>query len=321
MIIAQGSPTVGRDDQPVHVPVLVAEVLEVLAAPAPEESTLDGQWVIDATVGAGGHTRAILEAFPGVRVLGLDQDPQILEQAAQTLRSFGDRVRLVNSRFSNITAAVEAERIGPLAAILADLGASSLQLDRPERGFSFQADGVLDMRMDPSRERTAADIVNTWDEEDLADLFYFEGGETRSRRIARAIVEARRRTPFKRTLGLAEVIAASLGGRSGKTHPCTRAFQALRRAVNEEGEELLTLLESCEELLPDGGRLAVISFHSGEDADVKRFFGQGARTGNWDLLTKRPLRGGDAEVRQNRRARTARLRAAVRRREDAEEVS
>jgi 16S rRNA (cytosine1402-N4)-methyltransferase len=205
--------------------------------------------------------------------------------------------------------------IGRPRAMLFDLGVSSLQLDRAERGFSFAADGPLDMRMDPERERTAADIVNAWDEADLADLFFYEGGETRSRAVARAIVESRRRAPFLRTAALADQIAGALGSRSpraGKVHPATRCFQALRRAVNEEGDELLAGLDAAEEWLEDGGRLVVISFHSGEDRSVKHFLGAGARRGRWKPVTKKPLAPSREEGARNRRARSARLRAGER---------
>ena len=193
--------------------------------------------------------------------------------------------------------------MGRVSGMLLDLGASSLQLDTPERGFSFSADAPLDMRMDPDRPRTAADIVNRWDEDDLADLFFHEGGETRSRRVAAAIVEARRRAPLLRTLALADLIERTLG--RAKLHPATRVFQALRRAVNEEGEELGAGLAVARDWLVDGGRLAVISFHSGEDAVVKRFLSEGAAEGEWRLAGRKPLRPGQAEV-----ARCAHLRDA-----------
>jgi len=296
--------------EPVHVPVLAREITELLGGPRPD--ALEG-WIVDATVGAGGHTQRLLEAFPGVSVLGLDQDPEILEVAARNLASFGDRVRLERVRMSEL--ARHLRKLGLPAPIgwLCDIGASSLQLDRPERGFSFMADGPLDMRMDPSRERTAADIVNHWDETDLADLIYHEGGETRSRQIARAICQDRRRAPFRRTGALAHCIARALGSRgSGRLHPATLAFQALRRAVNEEAEELAAGLEAAELTLADGGVLCVISFHSGEDGHAKRFFKAGAGEGRWQVLTKKPMRPSRDEEQANARARSARLRAARR---------
>ena len=298
----------GRDVQ-VHIPVLPDEVVAAIAGERPED--LDG-WIVDGTCGAGGHTRSLLEAAPLVRVLALDQDPEALDLARENLAGYGDRVRLRRARLSELARTIRKERIGRPLGVLFDLGVCSLHLDRPERGFSFLADGPLDMRMDPARPRTAADIVNGWDESDLADLFYFEGGESRARRIARAIVEARRRAPFLRTAGLAEVVSRSIGRAGGRIHPATRTFQALRRAVNEEGDELLGGLAAADHWLADGGRLAVISFHSGEDRAVKHFLQRGGREGRWDILTRKPLTASSAEVRDNRRARSARLRAAAR---------
>jgi 16S rRNA (cytosine1402-N4)-methyltransferase len=215
---------------------------------------------------------------------------------------------------SQASQVMDEEGVARVVGWLCDLGASSLQLDDPARGFSFQADGPLDMRMDPSSERTAADIVNAWDESDLADLFFYEGGEARSRRIARAIVESRRRAPFRRTGALADAIerAVGRGGGVGRIHPATKVFQALRRAVNEEGEELLGSLAVAEAWLVDAGRLAVISFHSGEDGEVKRFLAEGVRAGRWELATKKPIHAREEEVQSNRRARSASLRVAIR---------
>ncbi|MDP6538469.1 MAG: 16S rRNA (cytosine(1402)-N(4))-methyltransferase RsmH [Planctomycetota bacterium] len=294
------------------MPVLPTEVVEALVGDRPDE--LDG-WIVDGTCGAGGHARALLEAAPRVRVLALDHDPQALDLARRNLAAFGQRVRFRRARLSELARTLRKERIGRPLGVLFDLGVCSLHLDRPERGFSFSADGPLDMRMDPDRPRTAADIVNTWDESDLADLFYFEGGESGARRIARAIVEARRRAPFQRTGGLAEIVSRAMGRAGGRTHPATRTFQALRRAVNEEGDELLGGLAAADHWLADGGRLAVISFHSGEDRSVKHFLQRGGREGRWDVLTRKPLTASGAEVRGNPRARSARLRAATRLRE------
>ena len=170
--------------------------------------------------------------------------------------------------------------------------------------------------MNPDQSRTAAEVINTWDETDLADLFYYEGGETRARRIARVIVESRRRTPFQRTLPLADLIENTVG-RRGRTHPAPKVFQALRRAVNQEGEELEAALDLADRWLVDRGRLAVISFHSGEDGAVKRFLSRGAEQGRWKILTKRPVRAKHTEVRSNPRARSASLRVAERVRLDS----
>lgn len=303
-------------DGPVHVPVLAEEVARLLGGGRAAEE-LDGL-LVDVTLGAGGHSALLLGRFPRLRLLGVDQDPEILSIARERLGPFQDRVRTEHARMSELDALLAEIGERPLA-ILMDLGASSLQLDRPERGFSFAWDGPLDMRMDPRRTRTAADIVNRWDESDLADLFFHEGGERGARKVARAIVEARRRTPFRRTRGLSEVVAISLGrpggaapggGRKGAIHPATRVFQALRRAVNEEAEELEAGLRAAEEHLAPAGRLLAISFHSGEDGVVKRFLADGARRGGWSVLTKRPVEASHKEVRTNPRARSAKLRVA-----------
>ena len=298
----------------VHVPVLAEAV-----AGAFETVAGGGGWVVDATLGAGGHSQLLLERYPELRLLGTDQDPEILALAQQRLAPFGERVQLECCRISDLARVIRKLRIGRPVGILMDVGVSSLQLDRAERGFSFLNDGPLDMRMDPERERTAADIVNNWDESDLADLFFHEGDEHRSRPIARAIVESRRRAPFQRTGALADLIARTLGGGGGRIHPATRVFQALRRAVNEEGEELRAGLETAEHWLDDGGVLAVISFHSGEDGEVKRFLADGGRAGRWEVVTRKPVRPDHNEVRTNSRARSSRLRIA-RRLRSAEDI-
>jgi 16S rRNA (cytosine1402-N4)-methyltransferase len=297
----------GDPARSVHEPVLVDEVVAALAGERPCE--LEG-WLVDGTVGAGGHAARLLDAAPYARLIGVDQDPQILAHARERLARFGARARLRHARCSRLEQVLDEEGVGRVGGVLLDLGASSLQFDTPQRGFSFQVDAPLDMRMDPDRPRTAADIVNTWDEADLADLFFHEGGETRSRRVAAAIVEARRRAPFLRTLALADLIERTLG--RGKLHPATRVFQALRRAVNEEGEELDAALELAREWLVEGGHLAVISFHSGEDAVVKRFLSEGVAAGDWTLPLRKGVRPSAAEVARNPRARSAVLRVARR---------
>jgi 16S rRNA (cytosine1402-N4)-methyltransferase len=299
-----------------HVPVLGAAVVELLRGAcggAPGAQSHEG-WVVDGTLGLAGHAELVLDAFPGANLLGLDQDPEALEIARVKLARFGRRARVRPGRLSELSRLVRKEQVGPIFGVLLDLGVSSLQLDRAGRGFSFQHDGPLDMRMDPSRDRTAAHIVNTWDESDLADLLYYEGGETRARQVARAIVEARRRAPFLRTAALADTIAGAAGAssRGAKIHPATRAFQALRRAVNEEGEELLAGLSAAEHLLPQGGRLIAIAFHSGEDREIKRFLSQGSREGRWSVLTRKPVEAGETERRDNPRSRSAKLRAGER---------
>jgi len=301
----------GGEEPPVHVPVLRAEVVGVLGGRAP--AALEG-WLVDGTLGAGGHAEALLEACPRARLIGVDQDPEILVHARSRLARFGARVRVRHARLSTLERVLHEEGVSRVVGAIYDLGASSLQLDHEGRGFSFAVDAPLDMRMDPDRSRTAADIVNRWDEEDLADLFLYEGGEPRARKVARAIVEGRRRSPFLRTLALSDLVERTLGrgGSRGHLHPATRVFQALRRAVNEEGDELRAGLALAEAWLVDGGRLAVISFHSGEDGAVKRFLAEGVRAGRWELLARKPVRPHEEEVRRNRRARSAVLRAAVR---------
>lgn len=314
-------------DGPVHVPVLAEEVLRSLGGER-SASSLDGL-VVDVTLGAGGHSALLLERFPRLRLLGVDQDPEILSIARERLEPFHDRVRIEHARMSELDSLLGALDEAPIG-LLMDLGASSLQLDRPERGFSFTWDGPLDMRMDPRRERTAADIVNTWDESDLADLFFHEGGERGARRVAKAIVDARRRVPFRRTRALSELIALSLGrpirsrrvesAPRGSIHPATRVFQALRRAVNEEADELEAGLAAARNHLAPDGRLLAIAFHSGEDGVVKRFLAEGAREGEWDLETRRPVEAGSTEVRSNPRARSAKLRVARRLRTHGDEA-
>jgi 16S rRNA (cytosine1402-N4)-methyltransferase len=302
------------DPAPVHVPVLADELVQLLAGSA---QALERGWIVDLTVGAGGHAARLLEALPGAALLGLDQDPEVLAHARERLAPFGPRARVRRSRMSFADDAVYREGIDRVIAVVIDLGVSSLQLDSAERGFSFQQDGPLDMRMDPDRVRTAADVVNRWDESDLADLFYYEGGETRARRVARAIVESRRRAPFRRTLPLAELIERTLG-RRGHLHPATRVFQALRRVVNQESEELAAGIEFADRWLVDGGRLAVIAFHSGEDGEVKRALARGAQEGRWKPLTKRPITPTREEIAANPRARSALLRGAERMRLERE---
>ena len=309
-MIATGGEVVSQEPGRIHVPVLVSEMLAAFAGERSPEM-LKG-WLVDGTLGTGGHARALLERFPGVRLFGIDQDPEMLAIARDELAEFRGRAVLERGRISRLHALLSRAGIESAVGVLYDLGACSAHFDQAERGFSFQADGPLDMRMDPDRQRTAADVVNNWDEADLADLFYYEGGERRSRQIARAIVEARRRVPFQRTSALAEVVAVACGHRARRIHPATRVFQALRRAVNAEGDELIHGLKIAERMLVDEGRLVVISFHSGEDGVVKRFLQERARERIWQLVTKKPLGPGATERRSNPRARSARLRCAGR---------
>jgi len=306
----RGDPRTGGNE--VHAAVLAREVLEVFAATIPQAGEC---WLVDGTVGAGGHARALLDAHPELRILAVDQDPDSLSEAAPVLEPYGDRVRMRRGRMSQLGGLLRREGLSDVIGFLFDVGVCSLHLDRPERGFSFRDDGPLDMRMDPSRERTAADVVNTWDEHDLADLFFHEGGERRSRQAASAIIEARRRVPFQRTVPLADVIAKAVGG-GGRIHPATRCFQALRRAVNQEGEELLRGMHAAEHHLVPGGRLVAITFHSGEDREVRRFLSGRARAGHWTLSKEKPSRAQPDEVAKNRRSRSAVLRWATRTQSD-----
>lgn len=296
-----------------HAPVLLQEVLEALT-PGP------GQTIVDGTFGAGGYTRGLLAN--GATVVAFDRDPSV---APHALDIAGARFRLIEARFSEMA---DLLGDGVVDGVVLDLGVSSMQLDQAERGFSFMRDGPLDMRMS-ARGATAADLVNTLDAEELARIIFIYGEERQSRRIARAIVRRREITPFSRTLELAEFIEGALGGRRGaKTHPATRAFQALRIAVNEELSELEAGLVAAERVLKAGGRLCVVTFHSLEDRIVKGFFALragrtpgGSRhappveaTGDpsFQLMFNGVRAPSEAEMAANPRARSAKLRAAVR---------
>jgi 16S rRNA (cytosine1402-N4)-methyltransferase len=289
-----------------HVPVLLEETLELLAVRP------GGLWV-DGTLGLGGHAEAVLRrAAPDGRLVGLDRDAEALERARARLVPFGARVRLEHADYREIPACLGDERA---SGILLDLGVSSLQLDDAERGFSFQREGPLDMRMDRSVRGTAAELVNRMREGELADLIHEYGEEPFSRRIARAIARARQTEAIETTTRLAEIVrrAAPKSRRPG-FHPATRTFQALRIRVNRELDGLGEAIERAAACLRSGGRLVVIAFHSLEDRAVKQAFRSLAGRG-FSLLTQKPLRPGVAEVRKNPRARSARLRAL--RREEA----
>jgi 16S rRNA (cytosine1402-N4)-methyltransferase len=301
------------DDRPPHVSVLLDEVLDLLSPP-PRATLVDG------TLGAGGHSRALLErAGPGSTLLGLDRDPTALELARVRLEPLAatSRVELVHASFDELPAVAKRLALGPFDAILLDLGVSSMQLDRPERGFTFMDDGPLDMRMDPTAETTAASIVNEGEEEELADLIFQLGEERFSRRIAREIVRTRKLAPFRTTRELAAAIERVVprGKRKpGKKpiHPATRTFQALRIAVNQELSRLERALPEAFELLKTGGRLGVISFHSLEDRPVKQLFRSLKEDGRARLLSKKPVVAGEAEVARNPRSRSAKLRVLER---------
>jgi 16S rRNA (cytosine1402-N4)-methyltransferase len=278
-----------------HVPVMTEEVVSFLGT---------ARVVVDMTLGAGGHAAALLDAGVG-SLVGVDRDERALEMARARLAPYGERVRVVHARFSD----VDEDVVGGLAGgVLFDLGVSSMQLDQPERGLSFRQDGPLDMRMDAEAddEPTAADLVNGLPEQELADLIYRFGDERRSRRIAAAIVRHR---PITTTDQLAGVIVGAVGRRPGGPHPARRTFQALRIAVNRELEELTASLPHAAGLLDPGGRMVVISYHSLEDGIAKHALRDDARL---RVLTKKPLTPGEEERAANPRSRSAKLRAAER---------
>ena len=277
-----------------HVPVLGGQVIEGLAV-------RPGGHYLDVTVGGGGHSRLILESAADVRVTAVDQDEDALAAAQKNLAEYVDRVQFIYSNFANYQFTPNT-----FDGILADLGVSSYHLDQPERGFSFRHAANLDMRMDRGRSLTAADVINNWDEADLADIFFKYGEERLSRRIARRIVERR---PLHTTVELAEAIASSVPPkyRYGKIHPATRVFQALRIVVNDELKSLETFLDKAPNALVPGGRIAIISFHSLEDRPVKH----GLRNSPLlKVLTKKPIIAQEEEISQNPRSRSAKLRIA-----------
>lgn len=296
-----------------HIPVLLRPLL---AAVAP----VQGVW-LDGTFGAGGYTRGLLEAGAG-QVIGVDRDPLALQMAQPWAGEFGDRLRLVAGNFSDMD-----KHAGQLLdGVVLDLGVSSMQIDQADRGFSFQKDGPLDMRMSQSGE-SAADIVNTASEARIADILYHFGEERASRRIAHAIVE-QRADPILTTLRLADIVSKCLPRpKPGQSHPATRSFQALRIAVNEEFTQLVQGLAAAERALKPGGLLAVVTFHSLEDRVVKRFFQNAAgeepnanryapvksiTTARFDLVTRKAVGPDDVELEENPRSRSAKLRVARR---------
>ncbi len=307
------------EDAKPHLSVMLPEVLAALDAKA-------GDVIIDATFGAGGYTRAILAT--GAAVIGLDRDPTVQVHADAVKAQFGDRFQLIRTPFGDLDSAFDQSGKAKLDGAVFDIGVSSMQLDQAERGFSFMRDGPLDMRMADTGE-TAADIVNTWDHGPLAHIIKLYGEERQAGRVATAILRRRVEQPFSRTLDLAEVIEKALGGRRGAAiHPATRTFQALRIAVNDELGELERGLAAAEARLAPGGRLVVVTFHSLEDRIVKNFLTE--RTGNtpagsrhapvavdprkpsFKLAFKGAQAATEEESAVNPRARSAKLRAAIR---------
>src|SRR5216684_411104 len=281
-----------------HVPVMLAESLEYLAIRP------DGVYV-DATAGLGGHTRAIAERLTTGFVLANDRDPESLATARQNTAGLEGRIRYHRGSFSELRTALADNGIAKVDGLLADLAVSRYQLTEPERGFSFMADGPLDMRMDRSQEVTAAGLVNFAAERELADLIYEYGEERRSRKIARAILRAR---PIHSTAQLARVIETAVP-RIGRLHPATQTFMALRTAVNDEPGELDALLRVAPELVSAGGRIVVLTFMSLEDRKVKHSFQELGRTGRVRILTRHVVRPSEQEVRDNPPSRSAKLRA------------
>ncbi len=299
-----------------HQPVLYQEIITALRPKSP------GCYV-DATVGAGGHAWGLLqESSPAGHLLGLDVDPQALALASQRLAVFGDRVILIQASYTTLTEQLQHLGWEKVDGIVLDLGVSSMQLDTPQRGFSFRVDGPLDMRFYPGQTLSAAKLVNELPEEELADIIWRYGEERNARRIARAICQAR---PLQTTSELADVILKVSGRRTSRIHPATRTFQALRIAVNQELNALEEVLPQAVAVLAPGGRLAVISFHSLEDRIVKRFFLQESQNcicpprqpmctcghhATIKIITRRPLVASAEEIQKNPRARSARLRVA-----------
>jgi 16S rRNA (cytosine1402-N4)-methyltransferase len=281
-----------------HVSVLLEEALEYLRVQP------DGVY-LDTTTGLGGHTGAIAARLTTGLVVAADRDPESLEKARENTRAYQDRIRFVQARFSELPAVLKQAGVDRVQGLLADLGVSRYQLTDAERGFSFQSEGPLDMRMNRSEGITAAELVNLMAEKALADLIYQFGEERRARQIARAIVRSR---PIRSTAHLAGVVE-SAARRTGRLHPATQTFMALRMAVNQEQEELDSLLESLPSLVASGGRAVVISFMSLEDRKVKHKFQDLARDGRARILTKHVVKPTDAEIQGNPASRSAKLRA------------
>jgi 16S rRNA (cytosine1402-N4)-methyltransferase len=296
------------EESPLHRPVLRDEVVDWLA-PASTHG-----WIVDGTVGLGGHAAALLEAAGDARLLGLDRDAGTLALAGERLARFGERVVLRQADFRHLATEAAAAGIEAAQAILLDLGLSSYQLARSGRGFSFQTDEPLDMRFDVRQPLTAAELLHTTPEPELAQLLTTYGEEPAARRIARRVVAARARAPIVTTRGLAELVSSAIPPhrRSRRVHPATRTFQALRIAVNDELGSLEAALPQGAQLLAPRGRFGVISFHSLEDRLVKRAFRRFAAEDGFRVATPKPIRPAEAELRVNPRARSARLRVLER---------
>jgi 16S rRNA (cytosine1402-N4)-methyltransferase len=304
-------------DAPRHIPVLGREAVEML-------EPRDGGIYLDATFGAGGYSRAILDAAD-TRVVGIDRDRSAIAGGFDLVDRSNGRLTLVEDKFSHLAEICAAQGFRAVDGVVMDVGVSSMQLDEAGRGFSFRLDGPLDMRMGQSGP-TAADVVAKASEADLANIIYIFGEERHSRAVARAIIAARKETPITTTRALAEIVSKVVWAKPNEIHPATRTFQGLRIFVNQELDELHLALAAAERVLKPGGRLVVVSFHSLEDRIVKNFFAERGKSGGgsrhlpetaqsapaFRILTKRPVTADDDEVRANPRARSAKLRAAER---------
>ncbi len=318
LTIGEGNSTGNTGDQTPHQPVLYHEVMDALAPK-------DGGVYTDGTLGAGGHAEGLLKSSaPNGRLLGLDLDPEALAYATQRLKPYQDRLTIRQASYQSISVILNELNWPPVDGILLDLGVSSIQIDRPHRGFSFMEDGPLDMRFNQEQGKSAADLVNTLSETDLADIIWQFGEERYTRQIASAIIKAR---PFYSTKALADLIRSIVKGKKSRIHPATRTFQALRIATNKELAALSSSLPGLMNSLAPGGRLAVISFHSLEDRIVKQFFQRESsdcicppeqpvctcsHQAVIKVLTKKPIRTKAQEIEHNPRARSARLRVAER---------
>ena len=300
-----------------HISVLGREAVEML-------KPRDGGIYVDATFGAGGYSRAILDTA-GTRVIGIDRDRSAISDGFDLVDRSDGRLTLVEDRFSNLAGICAAQGISSVDGVVMDVGVSSMQLDVADRGFSFRLGGPLDMRMGHDGP-TAADVIAKASEADLANIIYIFGEERHSRRLARAIVAAREEAPIVTTRALADIVSRVVRSKPGEIHPATRTFQSLRIFINEELDELHLALSAAERMLKPGGRLVVVSFHSLEDRIVKNFLVERSKAGggsrhlpeitqaapSFQILTKRPVTPGDDEISANPRARSAKLRAAER---------
>lgn len=286
-----------------HESVLLQETIEWL-------ETARGKVIFDGTVGLAGHAAGLLETCPDMKLIGMDKDADALKEAASKLGKFGEKAMLIHGDFKDFAQALDERRVASVDGMLLDLGVSSLQLDRAERGFSFNAEGPLDMRMDVSAPLTAREIVNRWPAQKLLQILWTYGEERYARRIVKKLEEARSKRSIDTTRSLASLIIEAVPAhtRHGRLHPATRTFQALRIAVNREIEALETFLASALDRLAVDGRIVILSFHSLEDRAVKRAFRAWQAAGAGKILTKKPVTASEAETMRNPRSRSAKLR-------------